>query len=254
MPRLRAHALPTLMAALCLLLCGCGQDVPPQSAVLDAIETPLAAAPGTLRHRGAEVLLEVENILQNPELPNGCEATSLAIVLNYFGVDAGKTDLALNYIPRMDFQNGGGHPEYVYMGDPSTANGFYCYPRPVVIAATMYLEDHPALLRAYLATGSTEDDLVAFLDEGLPVMVWKTTDNQPPALRGDLAWTLLGTDRVYTPYGNLHVAVLRGYDEDNFYLCDPLGITESMARADFMANYTAMGSRAVVVRPQLPQE
>ena len=38
--------------------------------------------------------LEVENIDQNPELPNGCEITSAAIVLQYLGFPVDKVTLA----------------------------------------------------------------------------------------------------------------------------------------------------------------
>ena len=37
-----------------------------------------------------EILLDVPQILQNPELPNGCEITSLCEVLRYLGFDADK--------------------------------------------------------------------------------------------------------------------------------------------------------------------
>ena len=39
------------------------------------------------------------NILQNPELPVGCEITALTILLNYYGFNAEKTDMAKNYLP-----------------------------------------------------------------------------------------------------------------------------------------------------------
>ena len=50
------------------------------------------------------VQLPVRTVLQNPELPNGCEAASLAALLKYKGVPADKLDLAYGYIPRGDIE------------------------------------------------------------------------------------------------------------------------------------------------------
>lgn len=42
--------------------------------------------------------LNVDCILQNPELPTGCEVTALAIVLNYYGYGVDKCDLSDYYL------------------------------------------------------------------------------------------------------------------------------------------------------------
>ncbi len=197
--------------------------------------------------------LGVENILQHPELRNGCEATSLAIVLGWLGHPADKADLAYNYIPREDFRwendrYTGGDPELVYPGDPATTEGYYCFPGAVVTGANRYLRQQASVLRARNITGADEKALLEHLVQGWPVMLWVTTDGQPPTAAWNAAWTLSGTDEHYVPYINLHVLVLQGYDAENFYLCDPLGAREAVPRAELMAVYEAMGSRAVVVR------
>ncbi len=217
----------------------------------NSISEPTAVSePNSVSELKTDAMLAVDNILQYPELPNGCEGTSLAIVLNYFGIEADKYDIAMNYVPRMAFADGGGHPDAVYMGDPSSYyGGYYCFPAPLAAAAAQYLEEHSSPLCAYVATGSTEADLIAFLNADLPVIVWITVDNRPPVRREDLAWMLTDTGAFYVPYVNLHVAVLRGYDAENFYLCDPLDNIDTLPREDFMALYTAMGRRAMVVRP-----
>ena len=46
--------------------------------------------------------LAVTPALQEPALPNGCEAASLASVLDYYGLQADMLDLAYGYIPRQD--------------------------------------------------------------------------------------------------------------------------------------------------------
>ena len=57
------------------------------------------------------VQLPVRTVLQNPELPNGCEAASLAALLKYKGVPADKLDLAYGYIPRGDIEETTVRPE-----------------------------------------------------------------------------------------------------------------------------------------------
>lgn len=69
-----------------------------------------------------EILLPVPQVLQNPELPNGCEITSLCEVLRYWGFAADKCDLADHYLPR-SARWYGADPDRVYMGDPHKDDG-----------------------------------------------------------------------------------------------------------------------------------
>ena len=87
----------------------------------------------------------VPQILQNPELPNGCEITSLCMLLRYWGYDADKCVLADRYLPRTETW-WGTDPDLAYMGNPhleddSPACGYYCFAGPIVAAATAYLAD-----------------------------------------------------------------------------------------------------------------
>ena len=89
------------------------------------------------------VYLPVSQILQNPELPNGCEITSLCMLLRYRGFDADKCDLADRYLPRSEFW-WGTDPDAAYMGNPhlddgSPQCGYYCFAGPIVAAAKAYL-------------------------------------------------------------------------------------------------------------------
>lgn len=64
----------------------------------------------------------VELIRQNPALPNGCEVTSLAMVLTAAGYPAGHVELYNNHLPQADIteENGVRHsasPEDAYIGD-----------------------------------------------------------------------------------------------------------------------------------------
>lgn len=65
----------------------------------------------------ASILLPVPQILQNPELPNGCEITSCCEVLHYLGFAPDKCELADYYLPR-SARWYGADPDEVYMGNP----------------------------------------------------------------------------------------------------------------------------------------
>ena len=97
--------------------------------------------------------LDVVPVMQEPALPNGGEAASLASVLGYYGLQADMLDLAYGYIPRQDFYEGAGgarfgpNPERAYPGDPA-AMGFYCFAGALCEGANTYLEKAGSSLRA----------------------------------------------------------------------------------------------------------
>ena len=78
----------------------------------------------------ASILLPVPQILQNPELPNGCEITSCCEVLHYLGFAPDKCELADYYLPR-SAQWYGADPDEVYMGNPHLDDGS---PKPAITA------------------------------------------------------------------------------------------------------------------------
>ncbi|WP_251402620.1 C39 family peptidase [Ureibacillus chungkukjangi] len=58
--------------------------------------------------------IAVQTVMQNPELPNGCEITSLTAVLNYYGLQVTKTEMADNFLPQQDFRiEEGKHSELI---------------------------------------------------------------------------------------------------------------------------------------------
>lgn len=207
-------------------------------------ETAAPEAPGTLA---------VEPVLQNPDLPNGCEAASLAALLRYAGVEADAVELAAAWIPREDFSYSGPDrfgpdPETAYVGDAASANGgWYCFAAPVAVGANNYLSFIGSDLRAEDLTGASFAELQEHLAAGRPVAVWFTQDYQDPRRNSGFTWTL-PSGETYTPYGNLHCVVLAGVEGEECLLADPLAGSTRVDRDTFERIYTAMGSRALVVR------
>ena len=198
-------------------------------------------------------MLTVRTVLQKPALPNGCETASLATLLEYNGFPVDLAALAENYLPRQSFTyNGpnryGPDPETAYAGNPaSSSEGWYCFEGPIIEAANAYLRDQGSGLRAESETGADMARLEQLLRQGTPVAVWFTQDYGQPRVNSSFTWTL-PDGRTCTPYANLHCVVLTGMDETCCYLADPMQGDTLLQRDRFEAIYTAMGSRAVVLR------
>lgn len=198
-------------------------------------------------------MLTVQTVFQQPSLPNGCEAASLATLLEYSGCSVDLVALGVDYLPRQSFTyNGlnryGPDPETAYAGNPaSSSDGWYCFEGPVIEAANAWLRDQGSGLRAESETGADMARLEQLLRQGTPVAVWFTQDYEQPRFNSSFTWTL-PNGRTYTPYANLHCVVLTGMDETRCYLADPMQGDTFLERDRFESIYTAMGSRAVVLR------
>ena len=107
------------------------------------------------------VQLAVNNILQNPELPNGCEITSLSIVLNYKGYAVDKCDMSDNYLPKWPDLTG--DPENYYLREPRS-NGFYCFATCLCTTIDNYNAANGTSIQYKNLTGLSATDLYAEID------------------------------------------------------------------------------------------
>jgi uncharacterized protein YvpB len=199
-----------------------------------------------------KIQLSVPQILQNPELPNGCEITSLCEILNYLGFPAEKCDLADHYLPRSEKWYGA-DPDQVYMGDPhlddnSPETGYYCFAGPIVTAARRYLATQPGGDRWSPTdlTGAEEAELVAQLEKGRPVIFWASLHFQDIQFDPCGSYPLPGGGE-HRVFHQLHCMVLSGVDEEQFYVADPLNFNRGVPRGQFMKIYRQLGRRAVVL-------
>ena len=197
------------------------------------------------------VHLAVECIFQQPELPNGCEVTSLTMVLRYLGYPTEKVPLARQYLPResVRWENGvvcTPDPEQTYVGNPWDGSGFYILPPGLVNTANHYLRDRGSSYVARDLSGAGERQLIAQLQAGRPVILWATLD-YTEAQYVDETWVIAGTGKTYTPYSNLHCRVLTGVEGELFYVADPIFGVQTVERDVLMNGYRALGSRAMVI-------
>lgn len=124
---------------------------------------------------------------QEPQLPNGREVTSLAMLLGWAGYPVDKLELYEGYLPRQEFTETldgdliGGDPERVYVGDAtSQRGGWYCLEGPLVEAGNAYLQDQGSSWRVEAVSGLSQRQLNGYLDSDIPVIVWVTLDYTPP--------------------------------------------------------------------------
>lgn len=197
-----------------------------------------------------KIIYPVPQILQKPELPNGCEITSCCQILQYLGYPADKCDLADHYLPRSETWYGT-DPDRYYMGNPhldddSPQTGYYCFAGPIVTAANRYLSEHGSRHTAVDLTGAGEEDLVRTLEEGSPFFFWASLHFD------DIQFDRCGSyplpdGREHRVFHQLHCMVCSGVDDECFYITDPLNYNSRVPREQFMKIYRQLGSRAVKI-------
>ena len=192
-------------------------------------------------------------IYQNPELPNGCEITSLAMLLDWAGYPVDKRELSDNYLPRQEFSivddvRYGPDPNEAYAGSPASSQGWYCFEGPILEAANAYLADQNTTQQAAPLSGTTREELENYMNAGIPLAVWVTLDYSAPRNPASFRW-YLPDGTLYTPFSNLHCVVLAGWDGDNYLIANPINGWQTVSPGTFWSCFDAMGRRAVAVLP-----
>ena len=173
------------------------------------------------------VYLDVNNILQNPELPTGCEAVSATIVLNYYGANMSKTELVDKYLPYSDDPNQGfcGGTPY---DKPDGSDLQWVAAAPIATAMNQALVAHGMNYTAKDISGTSFENVLTYVKNGQPIVFWA-----------------LENMRVGS-----HTLVLMGYDLDAgvCYFADPMkeGIQAYSVDSTRYA-YNTRGQYAVVV-------
>lgn len=184
-------------------------------------------------------------VLQYPELPTGCEITSLTMVLNHLGFDVTKVKMASDYMKKglaweTDFRE-------AFAGNPFSEYSYGCYAPVIVDAANKFLEEQGSDLRAVDLSGFSFDDLLNFTDNGVPVMVWTTIGLIPGFYTA--TWTADNGETV-TWYANEHCMVLVGHNDESssIFAADPdKGKIVEYDRELFKTRFHELFEQAVVI-------
>lgn len=212
-------------------------------------EKPDSVAPARVQEQPSKksaAMLQAPVFKQYPELRAGCELTSLAMLLNYYGIEKSKMDL----VPEMEkdetpirwAEDGTiaywGNPNIGFVGDiTGKSKGFGIYHGPLLKLLQKYVPSGIDL------TGKPFDEIEQQVSDGFPVIVWTTVDFSVPE-----RWVVWDTPigPIRTTFAE-HAVLLVGYDENNVYVNDPLSgkANYPIDKEQFIATWEAMGRQAI---------
>ncbi len=208
-----------------------------------ALETSITEISKNMQECSINELKYFQPLSQYPELPTGCEVTSLTMVLDHNGLSADKCDIADNFLDKgevgtVDFR-------VAFEGDPRDESSYGCYAPVIVKTANRYLQSIRSGLKAYDLSGSDFENLFSYIDANIPVIVWGTLDCAEGYY--STTWNVDGVDLTwYTPE---HCMVLIGYDNEMVWVADPVyGDVRSYDREIFRNRYETLYKQAVVIQ------
>ena len=179
-------------------------------------------------------------INQNPDLPTGCEVTSLTMVLNYLGYPADKNDLAANHLTKEEFPYA--NPYYQFVGDPTDEHSFGCYAPVITECAIKYGANATDI------SYSSIDTICSYVEDGHPVIIWATIGMVPTNF-GSTVWTDANGETV-SWRGNEHCLVMVGFDAaaNEIYLADPMnGYIKTYRFSTFYTRWLEQRCQAVII-------
>lgn len=193
-----------------------------------------------------KVAIDVPLIEQLPELPRGCEVTSLAMLFESANMTVDKMQLAkeIRRNPAKQVIKNGqihfGDPNNGFVGDMYSFQtpGLGVYHKPIIELAEKYLPGKIVNL-----SNRPFNELKIPLSDGRPVWVIINTHYEKLADSYFQTW--------YTESGPIqitrkqHSVLITGYDEQYIYFNDPLNRRTKAPIKDFEQSWVQMGSHAM---------
>lgn len=153
--------------------------------------------------------IDMEVVLQNPELPTGCEITSLTMVLNYLGFGVTKTELVDGYLTCKD--PGTATFKEAFIGSPYDPSSYGCFAPVIIDTANKYLKANDSGRIVKNLTGSDFDFLLREVASNHPVIIW-TSINQIDVYE-DYAFTIPDENTQITEDSTVNNEI--EYDSEN---------------------------------------
>lgn len=211
----------------------------------------------------SHALIHVVAIDQYPQLPNGCEVTSLAMLMAAVGHPMNKMTLAAE-MPKdptrlvlTSTTNAAGQTVHhvQYWGNPNVGfvgsvyqagEGYGIYHGPMVKFLDRLLPGQAEDL-----TGSSFRTILKHVAAGVPVEVWTTTTFRPTA--DWVTWQSPEGPVKATPWE--HAVLLVGYGPGVLYVNNPLNgeAAERIPEAPFLRSWDQLGKQAITVRLSKPR-
>lgn len=195
------------------------------------------------------VFLEAPLIQQLPELPRGCEITSLAMLLAYNGIETNKMDLAKEIkkdpTPHVliDNQVHFGNPHLGFVGDMYSFEtpGLGVYNEPIAELAAFYAGAE----RVHNFSGESFTEIINQLNNDRPVwVIINASYKELPKDQFKVWQTSQGPVEITM---REHSVLITGYDQEYIYFNDPLNRETRAPIDDFKAAWKQMGKQAITI-------
>ncbi len=205
----------------------------------------------------------VPYIYQGEKYPSGCESVSTVMLLQYMGFKITVEEFIDHYLPKGEFTfNKQGEmcavdPYTAFLGNPYDEGALGCYPNVIKKAVDKYFKEKKKTenYRVVDLTGASLRYLTQnYIINNQPVVIWATMFMANPVVTEQ--WIVKGADEN-SPYkdgdtfewkANEHCMLLVGYDEEYYYLHDPLSDKETAYdKTIFEDRFVQMGRFALVI-------
>ncbi|MBR6681926.1 MAG: C39 family peptidase [Clostridia bacterium] len=228
-----------LMAMIIYLVISCKQAESEAKGYISERDTTTSSSNEKNKRR---ICLDVDNIMQKPHLPNGCEVVSLAIVLNYEGYSVDSLTLYEEHMPKSPYKKG--DPWTSYVGDAKNI-GLGCYAPGVVITGNSYLKTIGSLKEVYDVSCRSFSYYKNLIDEGIPVIMWATIDMNR---NSSVCWSAVLNEKQVKWHTYSHCLVLIGYTDDSYIFCDPLVGVAEYDKIDVEESFKINFEQACIIR------
>lgn len=184
----------------------------------------------------------IEN--QFPDYPNGCEVTSLSMLLNYYDVDVTKDTLAyhIKYVSSFEGNKYRGNPNEGFVGYMTIANAGWCvYNKPLYDVAHKYTN------RIQNYTGHSFMQVMKLVSDGHPVMIISTLKFKP--VNDMQTWDTHSGKVKVTP--SSHACVITGYDKKKqvVYVNNPYGRkNQAVSWKNIEGSFNQQGKQALYMK------
>lgn len=214
-------------------------------------------APAVAPVEGREMpgVIDAPFIDQRDKYPTGCESVTAVMALQYAGVEVSVEEFIDGYLPQGNTpytdESGtlvGANPWEEFLGSPYSESGWGCYAPVIAGALEQLLQDRDIkdLSVKELEGQSLESLCRAYVDRGVPVMLWATIDMEQPV--ESTQFILENTGEPFTWIYPLHCLLLTGEDGESYYFNDPLaGKNVPYPKDQVKTAYQGVGMQAVVL-------
>lgn len=201
--------------------------------------------------------LDVNLVNQYPKYPNGCEAATIVMLLNYYGIDITLEEWITNYLPQKEVyeKNGkryGPNPAHYYAGDPtSEKRGWGCFEPVIQEGIQNLLKDLNQTEKIHINTNNKKESLNSLSNLSSPIMIWTTIDYLE--VTEIYEWFHYDSKETYTYPKNSHVVLITGVDNNYYYINDPLKNEKNIKveKEQLEKSFDSMGRQAIYLNQTL---